>query len=107
MLIWKARRFLTMGGMLIGGVADPPAARAAAPRLYLNLCRKKEPDPPGRSHHCRGHRALVSEMLPDPKVDWIRSIGHKVHSVRFLAPLRSAPVLLRSHHALIFQTVPG
>jgi hypothetical protein len=33
--------FLTTGGMLLGGVADPPAARAAAPRLYLNYLRKK------------------------------------------------------------------
>ena len=66
MQIWKAHRFLTTAGMLLGGVADPPAARAAAPRFDRNYLRKKGPELVGSVAPLPKPAGFVSEVLPCP-----------------------------------------
>ena len=103
----EATAFLFTGVVLLGGVADPPAARAAAPMLSQDCDRKNKSGYERSLAPLPRPSGLVSEVLSCLMVDQIYGDGHHVRSVRVLAPLCSAPVLLRSLHALILLNIPG
>ena len=96
-----------MKGPLFAPATDPPPKLPALPNLKGGATPPVPPvrslSAPRKNFAWQNHGAEGRRTIEDRAV----VVGHKVLSVRFLTPLRFAPVLLRSHHALVFLVFLG
>ncbi len=92
----EATAFLFTGVVLLGGVADPPAARAAAPMLSQDCDRKNKSGYERSVAPLPRPSGLVSEVLPCLMVDRIYGDGHHVRSL--VSSLHFVPLRASSAH---------